>query len=130
MPAPKITRMLYQTFAAVIVGLLLAVGAGLGLIWLRHQIATTAQRIQKYEGEIAAGERRLQHLEARIAAEEKPEVLKRRLGELGLNLRHPRRVIRLGPAGEEGFAEGPVESGSRIDPAVAMANAREFERVP
>ena len=129
MPAPKITKTLYRIFAVAIVGLLLAVGAGLGLIRLRHQIATTAQRIQSYEGEIAAGERRLQHLEARIAAEEKPEALKRRSRELGLDLRHPRRVIRLGAAGEEGLAAGPVESGSRVDPTVAMANTTEFERV-
>ena len=126
MPAPKFTNALYRTFAAVIVGLLLAVGAGLGLIWLRHQTATTAQRIQRWQGEIAAGERQLQHLEARIAVEKKPEVLKRRTRELGLNLEHPREVIRLP---REGLAAGPVESGSQVSPTLVTASTTESERV-
>ena len=113
----------------MIVGLLLAVGGGQGLIWLRHQIATTAQRIQKYEGEIATRERRLLHLEARIAAETKPEVLKRRSRELGLKLKHPSRMIRLWSAGEEDFVKGQIGSGVRTNPTVAMANRRKFERV-
>lgn len=129
MPVPKITRAFYWTFAAVIVGLLLAVGGGLGLIWLRHQIATTAQRVQKYEGEIAARERRLLHLEARIAAETKPEVLKQRSRELGLKLKYPSRMIRLRSAGDEDFVEGQIGSGVRANRTVAMANGRKFERI-
>lgn len=60
--------------------------AGLGVVWLRHQISTTAGLIQRQEQRIRDVERRLAESSAAIEAEQSPELLVQRNEQWGLGL--------------------------------------------
>lgn len=60
--------------------------AGLGVVWLRHQISTTAGLIQRDEQRIRELERRLAETAAAIEEEQSPEALKQRNQQWSLGL--------------------------------------------
>jgi hypothetical protein len=62
---------------------------GLGTVWLRNQMALTANSIKSYEYRTAEVERRLAETAAMIGAEQSPETLIRRNGEWRLGLAAP-----------------------------------------
>jgi hypothetical protein len=62
---------------------------GLGTVWLRQQIAQTANSIKQLEARSSAVERRLAEANALIAAESSVEVLNRRNTEWRIGLVRP-----------------------------------------
>ncbi len=88
---------LYQALTLMMMVLLVAAGGGLSIVWLRHEIADAARRIQKYEEELSEAKRHIQHLDTKIAEVHQPEYLKRRVKQLGLRLARPRsrQIVRL-----------------------------------
>lgn len=77
----------------VLLASLVAIGftgtAGLGTVWMRHQISVVANDNKVLEARIAAVERGGNELAAEIAAAEDPAVLQRRNLEWRLNLVPP-----------------------------------------
>lgn len=65
---------------------------GLGAVWLRQQIAQTANSIRQVETRADALERRLAETNAAIAAESSPDVLERRNVEWNLGLVQPKEI--------------------------------------
>ena len=64
--------------------------AGLGAVWLRHQISDTAKRIALAERKLDAAERALADTRLQLAAAESIESLERRDAEWHLGLVPPR----------------------------------------
>jgi hypothetical protein len=62
---------------------------GLGTVWLRNQIAQTANSIKSFEQRTAEVERHLSETTTLIAAEQSPDVLIRRNNEWKLGLVSP-----------------------------------------
>ena len=62
---------------------------GLGTVWLRNQMAQTANSIKAFEARTVEVERRLAETSAMIAAEQSPENLIRRNAEWRLGLAAP-----------------------------------------
>src|SRR5450759_3999608 len=62
---------------------------GLGTVWLRNQIAQTANSVKSFENRTDAVERRLAETTTLIAAEQSPDVLIRRNVEWHLGLAAP-----------------------------------------
>lgn len=71
--------------------------AGLGVVWLRHQISATASMIQRDEQRIRDVERRLAESAAAIEEEQSPDVLKQRNQQwrLGLGPVREQQVVRV-----------------------------------
>ncbi len=64
---------------AVAVLLFCVVGGGaFTLVWMRQEVARSAQTLKGFERELAEARRIDAHLQARIAQEQQPEALKRR----------------------------------------------------
>jgi hypothetical protein len=59
---------------------------GLGVVWLRHQISVTANRITQNEARARDIERRLYEIGTAIETEQGPEALKRRNEQWSLGL--------------------------------------------
>jgi hypothetical protein len=51
-------------------------GVGLGVVWLRHQISTTANNIRNLEAQKAAIERLITAKSAVVASEQRPDLLR------------------------------------------------------
>lgn len=66
--------------------------AGLGAVWLRHQMSVTANQIQLHKAEMAALSRRLAETTTAIEAEQSPAALERRNQEWRLNLVAPKEL--------------------------------------
>jgi len=62
---------------------------GLGTVWLRNQMAQTANSVKSFEARTAEIERRLAETSAMIAAEQSPDALIRRNSEWRLGLTAP-----------------------------------------
>lgn len=80
---------------------------GLGVVWLRHQISTTANSTKRLEQRIAETERRLSELNTQVTAEQSIDVLARRNSEwrLGLVLPKEPQVVRVSESPERRLAE-------------------------
>ncbi len=65
-------------FFVSILLLCVVAGGAFGLVWLRQEIAHSAQNVKAYEKDLAEARRLYAHLQAKIAQEEQPEMLKRR----------------------------------------------------
>lgn len=89
----------YQVFSLLALTVLMGAVGGLGLVWLRQQMTSTATRIQMVQKERVQVDRRLEFLGARIAELQRPDVLHDRAVAMGLTLRLPaaRQIVRLGP---------------------------------
>ena len=79
---------------------------GMGTVWLRQQIAQTANRVKQLESRTGEIERRLAETNALIAAEQSPDILERRNNEwrLGLVLPREAQVVRVSERPEERLA--------------------------
>jgi len=80
---------------------------GLGTVWLRNQIAQTANSIKLYENRTAETERRLSETTTMIASEQSPDVLIRRNAEWRLGLASPdfrTQIVRISENPEERLA--------------------------
>lgn len=80
---------------------------GLGTVWLRNQIAQTANSIKSFENRTAEIERRLAETSAMVATEQSPEALVRRNAEWHLGLAAPdfrTQIVRIGEDPEERLA--------------------------
>lgn len=62
---------------------------GLGTVWLRNQMAQTANSVKSFEARTAEVERRLAETSAMIATEQSPDALIRRNSEWHLGLTAP-----------------------------------------
>jgi len=62
---------------------------GLGTVWLRNQMAQTANSVKSFEARTTEIERRLAETSAMIAAEQSPDALIRRNSEWRLGLAAP-----------------------------------------
>jgi hypothetical protein len=51
-------------------------GVGLGVVWMRHQISTTANQIRKIDAERAETERLISEKTAAIASAQRPDLLR------------------------------------------------------
>lgn len=80
---------------------------GLGTVWLRNQIAQTANNIKSFQARTAEVERRLAETTAMIAAEQSPDALVRRNTEWRLGLAAPdfrTQIVRISENPEERLA--------------------------
>jgi len=79
--------------------LLLAGAGGLARVWLHQQISETAKSTDQIRREIEKTELRLNYLDTKIAALESPGYLRRRVAQLGLDLRPPmpEQIVYLSP---------------------------------
>jgi len=80
---------------------------GLGTVWLRNQMAQTANSIKSYEYRAAEVERRLAETSALIAVEQSQETLRRRNDEWRLGLVAPdyrTQIVRISENPEERLA--------------------------
>ncbi len=59
---------------------------GLGAVWMRHQISTTAQATRQIETTLAEVERRIAETTALIAAEQSPDALEQKNMAMGIGL--------------------------------------------
>jgi len=88
---PQDTIYIYRIATLMALNLLTATAGGLGLLWMRQEISASAERIRDTQVAIADCDRRLQYVNVQIAEATSPEVLKRRISELALNLKAPAR---------------------------------------
>lgn len=79
---------------------------GLATVWMRQQMAQTAQRIKLAENRTMELERRLAELGSLIAGEQSPEVLRRRNAQWKLGLVAPReeQLVRVDERPEQRLA--------------------------
>ena len=79
---------------------------GLGAVWLRHQISTTAQSTRQLENALAEVERRIAETTALIAAEQSPEALVEKNLAMGIGLvpRREAQVVWVAESPEERLA--------------------------
>ncbi|RRJ95756.1 hypothetical protein Ga0100231_017200 [Opitutaceae bacterium TAV4] len=86
-----------QLLIGTLVVFVLGGGAGLGTVWLRHQISITANSTLRAEQQIAEIERSLAEVNTRIASEQSPDTLERRNRNLRLDLAFPAsdRIVRV-----------------------------------
>ena len=80
---------------------------GLGTVWMRNQIAQTANSVKSFENRTAEVERRLAETTTLIAAEQSPDELIRRNAEWRLGLAAPdfrTQIIRISENPEERLA--------------------------
>ncbi len=79
---------------------------GLGAVWLRHQISTTAQSTRQLENALAEVERRIAETTALIAAEQSPEALVEKNLAMGIGLvpRRDAQVVWVAESPEERLA--------------------------
>jgi hypothetical protein len=94
---------------------------GLGTVYLRQQMAQTANSIRQLENRSDAVERRLAETNAFIAAESSADVLARRNADwgLGLVLPHEQQIVRVTEPVEERLAQKRYQEVFAKDPAVA-----------
>lgn len=95
-----------QLFVYMLVGFCLTGSAGLGTVWLRHQISITANHTRRLEVRLAEAERRLAEVVTNVAAEQSPDALERRNREMQLGLVMPRepQVVRVAESPERRLA--------------------------
>lgn len=79
-----------QLLVCTLAMILFSGSIGLGAVWLRHQISTTAQSTRQLENALAEVERRIAETSALIAAEQSPEALVDKNLAMGIGL-VPRR---------------------------------------
>ena len=94
---------------------------GLGTVWLRNQIAQTANSIKTLETRTAEVERHLAETTTLIAAEQSPDVLIRRNTEWRLGLAAPdfrTQIVRINENPEERLAAKRNREIFATDPAV------------
>ena len=74
----------------IVVCLILTIGlggtAGLGVVWMRHQISTTANHIRVLKAETAEVERLINERSADIASSQRPDLLRNVNEQFRLNL--------------------------------------------
>jgi len=100
---PPPANALVNQMVAHTLGLLVFGGSlGLGAVWVRQEIFSTANRNHQLELKIADAQRRLDELDAGIAAALNPQTLALRNGTMGLGLIAPRelQVVRVGESPE------------------------------
>lgn len=92
-----------QLLIGTLVVFVLGGGAGIGTVWLRHQISITANEMLAAERQIAEAERSLDEINTRIASEQSPDTLERRNREFRLGLAFPAsdRIVRVSEPVEE-----------------------------
>lgn len=61
----------------------------MSLLFMRQQIAETADAQERIEREVIAMERRIRYLDTKIAEVHQPAYLQGRIAQMGLNLRRP-----------------------------------------
>ncbi len=86
---PQDSIYIYRIATLMALNLLTATAGGLGMLWMRQEISASADNIRQTQLAIADTERRLQYVNVQIAEATSPEVLKRRIAELALDLRLP-----------------------------------------
>ena len=86
-----------QLIAYMLVGICFSGSIGLGTVWLRQQMAQTANNVKLLEVRSQAIERHLAETNALIAAESSADVLARRNVEWNLGLVRPqeRQIVRV-----------------------------------
>ncbi len=79
---------------------------GIGTVWLRQQIAQTANSIKQLQTRSVEVERRLAETDTLIASEQSPELLQRRNVDWNLGLVQPReqQVVRVNESVEQRLA--------------------------
>ncbi len=79
---------------------------GIGAVWIRQQIAQTANSIRQLEATNRETDRRISEIDTLVASEQSPEVLTRRNAEWNLGLVQPReqQVVRVNESVEQRLA--------------------------
>ncbi|EIQ00085.1 hypothetical protein OpiT1DRAFT_04622 [Opitutaceae bacterium TAV1] len=118
-----------QLLVGMLVVFVLGGSAGLGAVWLRHQISLTARATLELEQKLARVERRLAETNTFVAAEQSPDTLERRNRDMRLGLALPRRenVHHVTEPVEERLAtrrNGELFKGDRVVPAAGAAPLR------
>jgi hypothetical protein len=90
----------WPVLALLLLSVVVLSATGLGIVWMRQQIAQSAERTRGMERQRAEVERRLQEVEAEIASCYYPEFLEEQITRMGLQLGPPRddQIIILAPA--------------------------------
>lgn len=80
--------------------------AGLGTVWLRHQISETANATRRFELQLAAVERRLAETTTSLAGEQSPDRLEAKNRDLQLGLVRPEdgQIVRVEESPEDRLA--------------------------
>ncbi len=83
-----VNQLLVYTLAMIVT----SGSVGLGAVWLRYQIAATANHIKQTEARIDDCQRRLDETVTAIETEKSPDVLRHRDEELNLGLVEPKEM--------------------------------------
>ena len=115
----------------LVVCLLFTIGlggsAGLGVVWMRHQISTTANNIRSLDAQKAAIERLISEKSAVVASEQRSDLLRKANEEFRLGL-VPMSDVTIFQESSERAIRGLVERSTRDlkdrPPVVALKLAR------
>lgn len=75
-----------QVVLCLILTIGLGGGVGLGMVWVRHKISTTANQVRRLAAEKAETERLISEKRAFVASEQRPDLLRRLNDEFRLGL--------------------------------------------
>jgi hypothetical protein len=92
MRPPPAHSLVNRLVALTVLLFIFAGSLGLGAVWFRQEISTTANRSRSLEGKIADVERRLDEVNAQVAAAVNPDTLLRQNGAMRLGLVAPREI--------------------------------------
>jgi hypothetical protein len=95
-----------QLLVYTLVMICLSGSAGLGTVWMRHQISVTANATKRTELALADVERRISEATARLASEQSPDMLDRKNEAMALGLVPARdiQIVRIEESAEERLA--------------------------
>jgi predicted GIY-YIG superfamily endonuclease len=92
MKPPPANSLVNRVIAMTLTLLVLSGTLGLGAVWMRQSISSTANRSRAYEGRITDVERRLDEINAQVATALNPDALLRQNQFMNLTLATPREV--------------------------------------
>jgi DNA-binding GntR family transcriptional regulator len=87
-------------------------GVGLGVVWMRHKISTTANNVRKLAAERAEVDRLISEKSAFIASEQRPDLLRKLNDEFHLGL-VPMSDVTMFNESSEGAIRGLVQRSTR-----------------
>ena len=139
MRPPPANSFVNRLIALTLLLLVFAGSLGLGAVWFRQEISSTANHSRSLEVKLADIERRLDEVNAQVAAAVNPDALLRQNEVMRLGLALPREIqvrrvagsaeLRLAMKrnaetfGTEGFSVAAASASARPDPAFRVVTA-------
>ena len=131
MRPPPAHALVNRLVALTVVLFVFAGSLGLGAVWFRQEISSTANRNRALEGRIADVERRLDEVSAQVAAAVNPDALLRQNEAMRLGLAAPRepQVVRVAGSPELRLAAKRSAEAFRVTAASAARTDLSFRVV-